>query len=102
MLAVIAPAGYGVTTVLMSLSAKMVRERVGRVFQLRGGASSIEGDVEYAASLFGDEFKLFVIDQAREYATQIHTCLLQLSGTKSSSLFMLGERKTNGEQPEHE
>ena len=92
-LSLLAPAGYGVTTVLMSLAAKMVRDRVGRVFRLREGASLIEGDVEYAASLFDDEVKMFVVDQAKEYATQVHTCLLQLGATRSRSLFILGERK---------
>ena len=92
-LSLIAPAGYGVTTVSMSLAAQMVQDRVGRVFKLREGASLIEGDVEYAASLFRDEVKMFVVDQAKEYATQVHTCLLQSAAQKSRSLFLLGERK---------
>ena len=40
-IATIAPAGYGITTLLMALAAKVVKERIGPVFMLREGQQVI-------------------------------------------------------------
>jgi hypothetical protein len=89
--AVIAPAGYGVSTLLMSIAAQIVKEKVGRVFMLRPSAQVLEGDVAFAAGLFLGSNIFFVVDQAREQATAIATSLSQLP--KSNCLFIVGERK---------
>ena len=88
---IIGPAGYGVTTVLMSLAAQVVREKIGHVFMLRASADVTEADVAVAASLFPDATTFLVVDQAREQASAIATALAQQS--KSRCLFLLGERK---------
>jgi SIR2-like domain len=90
-IAVVAPAGYGVTTELMSLAAKIVKERIGPVFRLRTNGDVSEGDVAFAASLFPDVSTFFVVDQAREQAIALNTAISQ---QKTNCLFLLGERKS--------
>lgn len=46
------PAGYGISTILMSIAVRLVTEKVGPVFYHRHGQPIREGDVEYAMSLF--------------------------------------------------
>ena len=90
--AVIAPAGYGVTTFIMSLAAKIVMSRIGPVFMLRDGAELLEGDVQFAASVFPNRC-FFVVDQAREQTHRLNTALAQQRQAKTNCLFILGERK---------
>lgn len=92
-LAMIGPAGYGTTTLLMGVAAKVVSERIGPVFILRESAVVLEGDMQYAATLFPDVTCFFVIDQAREHAPSLNASLLQLRQSEKSCLFLLGERK---------
>lgn len=92
-IAIVAPAGYGVTTLLMSLAPKIVRARVGPVFMLRDGAEVLEGDVGFAASLFPDVACFFLVDQAREHALSLETALAQQRQTNTNCLFIIGERK---------
>lgn len=84
-------AGYGTTTLLMSLAAKTVYERAGDVFMLRPGAMVIEGDVEYAASISTDS-TFFFVDNFVENATKIRIAIHHLRERKISGLFMLGAR----------
>jgi tetratricopeptide (TPR) repeat protein len=90
---IVAPAGYGVTTLLMSLAPKIVKARVGPVFMLRDGVDVLEGDVAFAASLFPDVACFFLVDQAREHAISLETALAQQRQTNTNCLFILGERK---------
>src|SRR5690606_36834734 len=54
-LSVIGPAGYGITTILMNLAARLVKERVGPVYFLKSSADLLEGDVEFAISIAGKD-----------------------------------------------
>lgn len=90
---VTAPAGYGVTTILMDLALKIVSAKNGPVFMLREGAEVNAGDVAYAATLFSDVPCYFVIDQAREHTANVHVSLTQQRKTTSNCLFILGERR---------
>jgi hypothetical protein len=92
-LAIVAPAGYGVTTLLMSLAPKIVEARIGPVFMLRDGAEVLEGDIGFAATLFPDVACFFLVDQAREHAMSLETALAQQRQTNTNCLFVLGERK---------
>lgn len=92
-MAIIGPAGYGITTLLMSLAPKIVRARVGPVFMLREGAEVLVGDVGFAATLFPDVACFFIVDQAREHTMSLETALAQQRQTKTNCLFILGERK---------
>lgn len=89
-LAVIAPAGYGVTTLLMSIAAQIVKQNIGPVFMLRASAQVLESDVAFAAALFPQIPTFFVVDQAREQAAALATTL---SLVKENCLVLLGERK---------
>lgn len=91
--AVLAPAGYGTTTILMAMAVKIVKERWGTVFALRQGKEVKEGDVAFAASLFPDFPCYFVVDQAREQVPQIQSALAQQRSINRNSLFLVGERR---------
>jgi tetratricopeptide (TPR) repeat protein len=88
--AVIAPAGYGVSTLLKSVAVSIVKEKIGPVFMLRPGADVLEADVAIAATVFPRSRTFFVVDQAREQASAITTALFQ---SRTNCLFILGERK---------
>ena len=45
------PAGYGVSTLMMTLAARLVQERAGTVLMLKPGHPLLEGDIEFASSL---------------------------------------------------
>ena len=90
---VVAPAGYGVTTLLMTLAARVVEARIGPCFLLRSQAEVREGDIDFAASLFPDVASFFFVDQAREHVGALETALYQQRTTDHNCLFMLGERK---------
>jgi hypothetical protein len=92
-MAILAPAGYGITTLLMSVGANIVKERIGTVFMLRDGADVLEGDIQFAATLFPEEACFFLVDQAREQAIPLQTALAQQRQTNRNCLFVLGERK---------
>ena len=89
-LAAVAPAGYGVTTLLMSIAAQIVKANIGPVFMLRPSAEVLEADVALATSFFSQFPTCFVVDQAREQATALATALSQV---RTNCLFILGERK---------
>ena len=89
-------AGYGVTTLLMSLAAKLVEENAAAIFMLKPGAEIIEGDVEYACSVFKDVF--FFVDNASEKSSTVKTILNRLRERRAVALFILGERKNEWRQ----
>ena len=91
--ALTAPAGYGITTILMAVALKIVDAAHGPVFMLKEGAEVEPGDVAYAASLFPDVPCYFVIDQGREHVASIETALAQQRSTASNCLFFVGERR---------
>jgi tetratricopeptide (TPR) repeat protein len=92
-MAILAPAGYGVTTLLMMLAPRIVKARIGPVFMLREGAEVLEGDVGFAATVFPDVACFFLVDQAREHAIPLETAVAQQRQTETNCLFILGERK---------
>jgi len=86
--AIVAPAGCGVSTLLRSVAAAIVKEKIGPVFMLRPGAEVLEADVAIGTAISSRAF--FVVDQAREQANAVATAL-SLSNT--NCFFLLGERK---------
>jgi tetratricopeptide (TPR) repeat protein len=90
-LIVLAPAGYGVTTLLMTLAARLVKDNAGPVYSLRPGSSALEGDIEYAVTLLEGRSFLFV-NNAADYVTAIQTMLSRLKDLESPAMFVLGER----------
>lgn len=85
------PAGYGTTTLLMSLGARIVQERAGPVFMHVPGASLREGDIEFAASLFSER-PFFIVDNAADYFPALRSAIHRLRETGRPALFLIGER----------
>ena len=88
---VLAPAGYGVTTFLMTLAAKLARERAGSIFMLKHGRQFLEGDVEFAATSLPDR-PFFFINNAADFSARILNSVYRLRNIKKGAMFILGER----------
>lgn len=85
------PAGYGTTTLLMALAARLVNEHAGPVFMLKPGRDLIEGDVLFAASLL--EMKpFFFVDNAADYAGAIAVAMQRLKESGLPGMLVLGDR----------
>lgn len=87
----LAPAGYGITTLMMALAVKIVKEKAGPVFMLKAGCQLLEGDIEFAASIF-KERPFFFIDNAADNVTNLRTSIQRFKDTKTTGMFFLGER----------
>ena len=90
-LALLAPAGFGTTTVLMSLAARLVHEKAGPVFFHRPGTPLAEADVVFATSLF-EARPFFLVDNAADFAAEIAGALSQHRDLGRAVLFLAGER----------
>lgn len=89
---VTAPAGYGITTLLMAIAARYVREKVGPVYFLKVSGSVGEGDVEFACRVRPNAITLFVIDDASEHLLGIRRAIECLKKLKLPAFFLLGTR----------
>lgn len=87
----LASAGYGVTTLMMCLAASLVREHAGPVFMLKPGQAVIEGDIEFACSLF-TQLPFFIIDNAADHASSVNNICSHMKDAARRALFFLGER----------
>lgn len=97
-LIVLGPAGYGVTTILLSLGARLVSERAGAVFMHRPGTALVEGDIEFACSLFPNQRPFFIVDNAADHGEAIHYAASLLGSSSRPALFLLGERRNEWRQ----
>jgi tetratricopeptide (TPR) repeat protein len=88
---VLGPAGYGVTTLLMTLAARLVSDQAGPVLFLRQASPLLEGDVEYAVSILKRR-AFFFIDNAADHSSTINTILRLLRNNEKPALLVLGER----------
>lgn len=88
---VLAPAGYGTTTFLRTIAARLVRDRVGPVLMLRASAAFNPGDIEFASTLF-EATPFFVIDSAADNHGAVFEAIHRLRETKRPAFFLLGER----------
>jgi hypothetical protein len=89
---ILGAAGYGMSTALMSLAVKLVKEKVGPVFMHKTGTPFTEGDVLFATSLF-QETPLFLVDNAADCSQQLQSTITQLRGEEKRGLFLIAERK---------
>jgi len=88
----LAPAGYGTTTLLMAVAARLVGERAGPCFWHKPGTALREGDVEFAALLFPDSRPFFFVDNAADAGRTIQTLFQRFKELHFPALFVLGER----------
>jgi tetratricopeptide (TPR) repeat protein len=88
---VLGSAGYGVSTLLMSLAADLVEERVRPVFMHKPSRPLLEGDLEFAESLF-ESPPFFVIDNAGDVHANITRAVHRFKELGKQACFLLGER----------
>lgn len=87
----LAPAGYGVSTTLMALAARLVADHAGPVFMHRRGAPLREGDLLFASSL-SNEPTLFFVDNASDDKSQLSNAIHRLKDAKRPAILVMGER----------
>lgn len=87
----LSPAGYGTTTLLMIVAAKLVKDRACKVFKLKPGREVIEGDVLFAESIFKEKV-CFIVDNAADHKRELHSILQRFKESNKTSLFLFGER----------
>jgi tetratricopeptide (TPR) repeat protein len=85
-------AGYGTTTLLLSLATKLVSDTAGPVFLHRPGAPMSEGDVELGTTLFPLKRPFFVIDNGAECVADIASAFHRLRTIDRPACFLIGER----------
>lgn len=88
---ILAPAGYGVSTLMMSLAVKLVQDRAGSVFMLKPGSTVIEGDMEFASTISTDR-TFYFIDNAADQSAKLQNSFHLLLDQKRSAMLVLGER----------
>ena len=90
--AVLGSAGYGVSTLLMQIAHRLVKDHATNVFKLRRGRELLEADVLFIAQSFPDARPIFIIDDAAELKARVRTVIQLLSQNKASAAFVLGAR----------
>jgi tetratricopeptide (TPR) repeat protein len=94
---VLGSAGYGISTVLLRLAARLVKEDAGPIFMHRRATPLTEGDLEFAASL-GLERPFFIVDNAADVAPSVIGGIRHLRDAGMPACFLLGERTNEWRQ----
>ncbi len=97
-LLVTGPAGYGATTLLLSLATRLVSDNAGPVFLHRPGSPISEGDVELGASLFPAKRPFFLIDNGADHVGELASALYTLRETDRACCFLIAERTNEWRQ----
>lgn len=92
LISLLEPAGYGTTTLLMSLAVRLIKDRAGHVFYLKEGQVFNQGDLEFASN-FSDEQPIFIIDDAPKYKRQLESVIHRYRELDKRALFIVGSRK---------
>lgn len=93
----VGPAGYGISTLLKCLAVRLVAEKVGPVFFHKNGYPVLEGDIEFATSLFQNK-PIFIIDNAADSKHGISKAIQLLRDQKKAAMFLFGEQKNEWQQ----
>ena len=93
---ILAPAGYGITTLLMTLAVRIIKEKAGVCFYLKPGKVLIEGDIEYAAQLFTNCF--FIIDDITANIKNLKRTLQIIKEKRIPAFFLVGSRLNEWKQ----
>lgn len=88
---VLAPAGYGVNTLLKIISVRLVKDQAGPVCYLKPGQKIQEGDIEFASENFGDA-PFFVVSNAADHSQALLSSVHRLRDQRRPAVFLLGER----------
>lgn len=84
-------AGYGVTTVLMSIAWKSVKTNLLHVLFLKDGATILDGDIEFALNNIDGKI-VFVIDQASRSHDSLNAIIQRCRNDHKDCFFFLGSR----------
>lgn len=90
---ILGPAGYGMSTLLMAVSAWFVQNRLGTTLFLRPGATPSPADVEFAARNLTSPI-VFCVDNAADYERELAEIKALLT-TLNIPAFMLLSERTN-------
>jgi tetratricopeptide (TPR) repeat protein len=91
-------AGYGTTTVLLSLATRLVSDNAGPVFLHRPGTNLTPGDIEYGASLFSEKRPFFIIDNAADHMKNLAFAAARMNDLKRPACFLMGDRTNEWRQ----
>lgn len=94
----IGPAGYGRTTLLLTLATRLVADNAGPVFLHRPGAAFTEGDIELGTTLFPLKRPFFVIDNGADCVAELASTFQRLSSIEHPACFLIGERTNEWRQ----
>jgi tetratricopeptide (TPR) repeat protein len=89
--AILGPAGFGVSTTLRSMAVRLVRERLGSVLLLRDLGDILEGDLEFASARL-DEPLFILVDRASQRGTGLPEAVRRLRSVSANALFVIGDR----------
>jgi tetratricopeptide (TPR) repeat protein len=89
---VLSPAGYGTTTFLRTLAARLVYDRAGTVLMHKEAMPLMLGDTEFATSIFPSQCPIFLIDNAADYAAAAYEAVQRLRDESKPAIFLFGER----------
>ncbi len=84
-------AGYGITTVLMSIAWKSVKTKLLHVLSLKDGATILDGDIEFALNNLDGKI-VFVIDQASRSHDSLNSIVQRCRNDHRNCFFILGSR----------
>lgn len=87
-------AGYGLTTLLMIIASKVVKEKMGQAFYLKDGKKLTEGDVFFAYESRKENSKcFFFIDNAADHSNEIKKIILHAKEQNKDIVFVLADRQ---------
>jgi Flp pilus assembly protein TadD len=89
---ILAPAGYGLTTLLMAITAWFARSRSGTALYLRPGRKILEADIEYAVTRLPNQPVVFFVDDAADHALEIARAKALLDKLQLPGFIMMAER----------
>lgn len=94
---VLGSAGYGVSTLLLAVSAWYVGDNASTVLMLKAGASLLDGDIVFAAKHLPGPV-VFVVDNAADHVSEVSSARQTLKSASLAAYFLLGERSNEWRQ----
>jgi tetratricopeptide (TPR) repeat protein len=86
-------AGYGISTLLMIIAKRLVKENVCKVFFHLHPKELREGDIFFICGIHKDDKHIFFIDNAADYADSVRTLITHARENKQDIILVLGDRQ---------
>ncbi len=94
---VLSPAGYGITTLLLSVATWFARQRLSTTLLLRPGQEPVVADVEFAVKHLPGPI-ILVVDDAADYSARLDEVWQFIRDSRMSATLLLGERSNEWRQ----